>query len=307
MASDPRPCFAYGSNLCADELAGWLARHGLEPAHCRALGPAWLPDHALSFGYLSRRRGAGALDVRPRRGSLVQGALIDASPEGWAALDAKEGVAEGAYERREVEVVLPDGRLRDAIVYVVTDARRRAHQPPAADYLQTVERGYGRWGHDPAPLRAAAAGGEGALAVDAVFVYGTLLQGESNAHVMREAGPRRVRAAQVAGSLHETGAPYPVMALHPGRRTVGELVELHDVEAGLGPLDRLETFTGYGRRDRMYHRTLVRARTADGDERLAWTYVAGETLPLGPRIEDGDWRRFRGGNVAPAQSGVVEE
>lgn len=304
MADDSRPCFAYGSNLARHELDAWLAGHRLDPTHCRTVGPAWLPDHTLSFGYLSRRRGAGALDVRPHRGSLVQGALIDASPEGWAALDAKEGVAEGAYARREVEVVLPDGRLREAIVYVVTEARRVAHQPPTADYLALVEAGYARWGHDPAPLRAAAAGKEGRLPVDAVFVYGTLLAGEANAHVMQAAGPRRVRPAQVAGVLHETGYPYPVMVLHPEHCVTGELVELHDVETGLGPLDALEAFTGYGRRDRLYHRTLVRARTEGGDARLAWTYVAGETLPLGPRIASGDWRRFRagGGGATPARA-----
>lgn len=288
-----RPCFAYGSNLCDAELAAWLAAHGLDASHCRAVGPALLPDHALSFGYRSQRRQAGALDVRPSRGSVVQGALIDPSPEGWAALDRKEDVAGGAYERREVEVILPDGRLQPALAYVVTAARRREHQAPAADYLATVERGLSRFGHDPAPLRAAAEGRPGTLTVDAVFVYGTLLRGESNAHVLHDQPVRRVAAARVSGSLHETGAPYPVMVLDPAHRVRGEIAELHDVATALGPLDALEGFTGYARADRMYHRTLVRADEDGGPARLCWTYVAGETLPRGPRIADGDWRRFR--------------
>lgn len=293
------PCFAYGSNLCHDELRAWFARHGLDADHGRLAGPASLPDHALSFGYFSQRRQAGALDVRPRRGSIVQGALIDASPEGWAALDEKEGVAGGAYRRREVEVILPDGRLQRAITYVVSDARRCEHQPPAEDYVATVLRGYARFGHDPAPLHAAAAGAPGALDVATVFVYGTLLRGESNAHVLYDQPVRRVVGARVAGSLHETGAPYPVMVLHPERRVVGEIAELQDIGTALGPLDALEGFGGYARDDRMYHRTLVRADEADGPARLCWTYVAGETLPLGPPIADGDWRRFRMAGGAP--------
>jgi gamma-glutamylcyclotransferase (GGCT)/AIG2-like uncharacterized protein YtfP len=288
-----RPAFVYGSNLSPDEIRGWLARHGLDATHCRPLGAALLPDHELSFGYRSERREAGALDLRPRRGSVVQGALLAPTARGWEALDAKEAVAAGAYERRDVEVVLPDGGLRDATTYVVTEGRRREHQSPDEGYLRTVEAGYARWGHDPAPLRRAAAGEPGALHVDAVFVYGTLLRGESNAHVLHGPGVRRVVDAALDGAtLHETPNPYPVMRLGGVAAVIGELVEVHDVEAMLGPLDALEDFTGYGRSDRMYHRTLVRVRV-EGGERLAWTYVAGETLAPGAPIASGSWRAHR--------------
>ena len=287
-------CFAYGSNLCADALGRWLAARGVDPSHLRALGPAWLPDHALSFGYLSRTRGAGALDVRPLRGSVVQGALLAPTPEGWAALDDKEGVAAGAYARHATEVILPDGTVRPASVYVVTEARRTGHHAPADAYLDEVEGGYAAWGHDPAPLRRAARGGSGALTVDAVFVYGTLLRGESNAHVLHDRPVRRVLDARVRGALHETGDPWPVMVLDDASTVHGELVELDDVEARLGPLDALESFAGYGRPGRMYHRTLVEVSTGEGARR-AWTYVAGETIRRGPRIGSGSWRAHRRG------------
>lgn len=290
--TDDRPCFAYGSNLCADTLAAWLRERGLDASHARPVGAAWLPDHALSFGYRSTRHEAGALDVRARRGSVVQGALLELSPRGWAALDAKEGVATGAYARRDTEAIVRDGTVVPAVVYVVTDARRDVHHAPTDDYLRSVEAGYAAWGHDPAPLRAAAAGGPGAAWVDAVFVYGTLLRGEANAHVMHDRPVRRVLDATVRGALLETGEPYPVMVLDGASTVHGELVELDDVEARLGPLDALEAFDGYGRPGRLYHRTLVDVTTAEGTRR-AWTYVAGETVGRGARIASGNWREHR--------------
>ena len=290
--TDDRPCFAYGSNLCADTLGAWLRERGLDASDVRPVGVAWLPDHALSFGYRSNRHEAGALDVRPLRGSVVPGALLAPSPRGWAALDGKEGVALGAYARRDTEAILPDGTVVPAVVYVVTDARRDVHHAPTGAYLRSVEAGYAAWGHDPAPLRSAAAGGPGASRVDAVFVYGTLLRGESNAHVMHDRPVRRVLDATVRGALLETGEPYPVMVLDGASTVHGELVELDDVEARLGPLDALEGFNGFGRPGRLYHRTLVEATTAEGTRR-AWTYVAGETVGRGARIASGSWRVHR--------------
>jgi gamma-glutamylcyclotransferase (GGCT)/AIG2-like uncharacterized protein YtfP len=288
------PVFAYGSNLSRAEIAGWFAARGLDAAeHCRPVGTAMLPDHALSFGYRSERRGGGALDVRPCRGSVVNGVLLAVSAEGAAALDEKEGVAAGAYARRVTEVIRPGGALRDALVYVVTEASRREHQVPADGYVDTVATGYAQWGFDPAPLLAVAGGGSGAVPVDAVFVYGTLLRGESNAQVLHGEAVRRVADAVLHGAtLHETGEPYPVMRLAGAGPVHGELAELEDIATALGPLDRLETFTGYGRRDRAYHRTLVTVR-AEGEDRLAWTYVAGERLAPGAPIASGDWRRHR--------------
>jgi len=164
----------------------------------------------------------------------------------------------GDAAQRESEVILSDGSLRPARLRIAPGVDACAPLPP----------------------------------VDAVFVYGTLLCGESNAHVLHGALVRRVTDAALHGAtLHETPEPYPVMRLGGDGVVHGELVELHDIEAALGPLDALEDFTGYGRRDRLYHRTLVRVRTADG-ERLAWTYVAGEAIVAGERIGSGRWRGF---------------
>jgi gamma-glutamylcyclotransferase (GGCT)/AIG2-like uncharacterized protein YtfP len=190
----------------------------------------------------------------------------DAADGGGPRLRARRGsVVRGALRERgapgdaalrESEVILPDGSLRPALVHADAAGAVVAPLPP----------------------------------VDAVFVYGTLLRGERNAHVLH--GPLVVRVTDAAlhgATLHETPEPYPVMRLGGDGVVHGELAVLSDVETALGPLDALETFTGYGRRDRMYHRTLVTVRTADG-ARLAWTYVAGEAIVAGARIGSGRWR-----------------
>jgi gamma-glutamylcyclotransferase (GGCT)/AIG2-like uncharacterized protein YtfP len=293
------PCFAYGANLCTDVLVEHLVRKSVDADDRRPVGHALLPDHALAFdtGPDPDRPRAGALDLVARRGSVVQGVLIAPTARAWAALDCARDVSDGARAHRHVEVVMSDGSLRAAVVCVPVPARRPAHGTAEADDPGMVERGYERWGFDAAPLRSALRGGDGALDVDAVFVYGTLLRGEANAHVLHGERARPALAASIRGSLHETGEPYPVMRLDGASVVHGELVELDDVEAALGPLDALEGFGGYGRADRLYHRTLVQVATGVGT-RLAWTYVAGETLAPGARIEGGDWRAHRAGRAA---------
>lgn len=163
----------------------------------------------------------------------------------------------GDAVQRESEVILPDGSLRPARVCIDPSVDAGVPLPP----------------------------------VDAVFVYGTLLRGETNAHVLHGPLVRRVTDAALRGAtLYETPEPYPVMRLGGDGVVHGEFVELHDIEAALGPLDALEDFTGYGRRGRLYHRTLVSVRV-ERVERLAWTYVAGEAVVTGAKIGSGRWRR----------------
>ncbi len=86
-----RHYFAYGSNLNPADLAACLQRCFCEPDCVRPLGRALLADYQLRFDHWSSRWEGGALDIRHRPGSTVEGILFEVSPDGWSALDGKEG------------------------------------------------------------------------------------------------------------------------------------------------------------------------------------------------------------------------
>lgn len=191
-----------------------------------------------------------------QRGGVVRGRIIEDS----TAL-AASGQGLSVHE-----VILPQGELLPARIAPLTVGSARI---------------------TPAYLDARS------FTVDAVFVYGTLLLGESNAGVLPVEWVQTRTPAEVAGRLYETEHPYPVMRLEPAGTVRGERVVLRHAFEALGPLDALEGFSGYDLQGRMYHRTLVQVRQATGPGPWCWTYVQGETLAIGPPIEEGDWRAFR--------------
>lgn len=299
--------FAYGSNLCPDERARWLATHGLTEADLRPVSAALLADHELSFGYWSQRRAGGALDVRPSLGSVVQGALFTVSERGWQMLDIKEGVAhpDTGYARTAVQAVLPDGKLVSALTYTVKPADRRPHCDPAAGYVDTVLSGLAHWGMRPdskATLLAAAAGQSGACRVDHMLVYGTLMRGELRWPAMARHGVRRVLMGRSRATLHPAaedppGEPFPAITLdQPLHELQGDLVESADMACLLKEADVIETFYGYGDARNLYHRTVLPVQTGEPGAlpTLAWAYVAAPLLTVGEPHGTGCWRAARG-------------
>ncbi|MFD5462488.1 gamma-glutamylcyclotransferase family protein [Kitasatospora sp. NPDC127059] len=128
------------------------------------------------------------------------------------------------------------------------------------------------------------------------FVYGTLRSGGRN-HA-RHLGGRcaEIRPAVLEGAaLHEgPGFPYAVPDPAPGRRIVGELVTLRPgaYPGALAALDRLEDCRADG--TGLYVRRRLAVRTADGELREAWVYLAGPVAEARLRerpalIASGDW------------------
>jgi len=276
--------FAYGSNLDLEDLARWAQRAGCGPPDLRFEARAWLPDHALRFHYRSPARGGGALDVTPRLGAAVSGALFVTG--GFELLDRKEGVAEGRYERFRCRVIREDGALAQAVSYRVRAAHRRPHHvPPTEAYLATVRRGMRRWGLSEEGLERAARDSSAVSWPSQIFVYGTLMRGHCRAAVMEQAGPRGVLPATVRGRLVDLGA-YP--GLVPGEGLVhGELWRYDDVASLLAELDAIEDFEGYQRLpESLYVRTIV-AVDVDGVPAAAWTYLWQG--PAAPSVPAGRW------------------
>ncbi|MGB1026998.1 MAG: gamma-glutamylcyclotransferase [Rhodospirillaceae bacterium] len=294
-ASADRPYFAYGSNLDAQDWQRFCAEHGFDDAHdgLNPLGPAWLGDWELSFTYRSLRRDAGALTINPALGRCVSGALFAVSQAGWRALDAKEGAGQ-RYDRMETIVVDASGREILALTYRTRpELRLETPIPPSRGYLEAVCRGRRAVGHDTA---AAERAGRGEPSGDpgAVFVYGTLQPGECNFPALApviEASQAQPALLLGGGRLVDLGS-YPGLVdlgredAHPVRDT---LLPLTDAPGAVRAMDPIEVFQGYGVADNLYRRVLVRVRTEDGAERLAWSYLYLQDISAARPISTGMW------------------
>jgi hypothetical protein len=131
--------FAYGSNMCSDQLAAWGTEH-------RAVGPAELRDYKLAFLRRSIRWKAGAADIVYSPGESVWGVLWEL-PFGARQLDVKEAAGD-AYRRRPVEVHL-DGEPLVAMAYEVIEKAPRELRP-RRDYLDLLLTGAREHGLPPA-------------------------------------------------------------------------------------------------------------------------------------------------------------
>ena len=104
---------------------------------------------------------------------------------------------------------------------------------------------------------------------NAVFVYGTLKQGEQRGQLWPRS-PQQVQQATTCGCLYDLG-PYP--ALVSGELPVcGELWQFDpaDMAATLAVLDRIEGYAGTI--VDLYVREEVDCQTADGSTHRAYTY-----------------------------------
>ena len=290
--------FAYGSNLNRADWEGFCARNGCHPDRLQPVARAILPDMRLSFDYHSMTRGGGALNIQPALGHSIYGVLYRADAEGWKALDAKEG-APYCYQRVARIALAEDGSRVPVVTYEVTPERLRPFTPPTAEYRAIVAQGLTAWGLPTAALERAADNEQPLPEIDTLFVYGTLMAGESRATAIP---PEQILSripACTLGTLQATAGDYPAMRLPdpaagpvPGR-VRGECVQLAALPLLLPLLDRIEGFGGYDHPRALFHRTLVPVKREDGRDCRAWCYVAGDAVPTGAVIPGGYWRQHR--------------
>ncbi|OPH52005.1 gamma-glutamylcyclotransferase [Paenibacillus ferrarius] len=118
-----------------------------------------------------------------------------------------------------------------------------------------------------------------------VFVYGTLLVGESN-HYVVEPYLLSVTTGAVRGSLYQVG-DYPALALpaepDDERIVIGEWLKV--TEEGLSAMDILEDYYGPGQTNE-YERVWIRDRNGLHEGWVyIWTDVSGLT-----EITSGSWK-----------------
>jgi gamma-glutamylcyclotransferase (GGCT)/AIG2-like uncharacterized protein YtfP len=125
-----------------------------------------------------------------------------------------------------------------------------------------------------------------------LFIYGTLLRGESRHHVLQRADPRAYLPAHTAGVLLDLGE-YPGLSPSGNEFSLvhGELVQVGNLEA-FRDLDEIEEFYGFGRPGSMFRRALIRVRLEGGARCAAWTYLPDSgAASAGTPIASGDWRK----------------
>lgn len=121
-----------------------------------------------------------------------------------------------------------------------------------------------------------------------LFVYGTLLHGEPNHHVLK--GARLLYSGtKLQAKMYDTGNGYPAINLAMGSTIVGDIYEIHDQM--WSNLDDLEGYTGNPTTD-LYSKELVHVQTLDGlIEVLVYT-ICDESMKL-YEIPSGDWKLYR--------------
>ncbi len=278
--------FAYGSNLDGENWDLWCATKGYDSGSIEPLGRAWLPDYELVFHYQSRLRKGGALDVRPRRGTTIPGALFRVHD--WDGLDAKEGVSGGYYRSISVTALTDDGRAHPARTYRVCDERVGPFVPPQDAYREIVMRGLSRFGHRHDGFLEAASNAPASPGPSTIFTYGTLMSGERNHRLLASQVLRAHGSARVADAALLQIDWYPGLVLSEGGTVHGELYELDDVAAALEELDSYEDFMGYQSESSLYRRSLINAVTPSGSA-LAWTYIFLGHAGRFPLISSGRW------------------
>jgi len=150
--------FAYGSNLNLSDLNRWCRERMERGDFLEFHSTGVLRDFTARFTLFSDVRSGGVLDVVPKQGAEVPGALFRVvRADGWRLLDLKEGVP-NHYERSEVGVSIQSGETIQAITYTVAAHRRQAHVIPNQHYVDVVCEGLGHWELDESHILKAAEG-----------------------------------------------------------------------------------------------------------------------------------------------------
>jgi gamma-glutamylcyclotransferase (GGCT)/AIG2-like uncharacterized protein YtfP len=118
---------------------------------------------------------------------------------------------------------------------------------------------------------------------DLLFVYGTLLTGESRHHMLAAGRVVSILAATVAGLLLDFNEyPELVRPTQESARVLGELVKFESLDSILDALDAEEGPD--------FRRELIEAALADGSICLAWVYVFTGKQRSARALSSGSWR-----------------
>lgn len=135
------------------------------------------------------------------------------------------------------------------------------------------------------------------LPLTTVFVYGTLMPGERNAHIAVQGGPFSARPARLSGYRLFDLVPEHYPGIVAG--TSAEVVQGYALTFAPGhwaqALAALDALEGIHETPPLYTRQQVQLEVEGGHRLAAWVYVYARTARLqAPGVQfmpEGDWRK----------------
>ncbi|HJL97136.1 MAG TPA: gamma-glutamylcyclotransferase [Candidatus Poseidoniaceae archaeon] len=283
--------FGYGSNLDWDDWKSWCEKKNLRFEGLVEVSPCWLPNYSMKFHYYSGSREGGAADVvETGRGHAVPGVLFRMDDATLKAMDRKEGIKFEAYERRKVQVILPNGTFVDALTYCVTEKRKENRFiQPTTMYSNLILNGLKKRKLPIEELKNAIENFTPSYPIENLFVYGTLMHGEQRHSTLVECCVGEGISATASGTILDLGN-YPGMIAGDNGVVQGEIYQIDQVYPALQTLDSIEGFYGYDSEHSLFSRTIVQIETEHGAE-WAWTYVYNQEEGIEyQEIISGNWR-----------------
>lgn len=132
-----------------------------------------------------------------------------------------------------------------------------------------------------------------------VFVYGSLLQGLHNHHILAEVAQTITSATVDNVRLYSQGNSFPYAVRKEGERALGEVVTVSDEDwmMTLWRLDSLEGYRGPGGNNH-YDRVVEKVTLDNGETVEAYMYLANRSIVPTiqaelPIVPNGDWRTWK--------------
>ncbi len=134
------------------------------------------------------------------------------------------------------------------------------------------------------------------MPVKYIFVYGSLMQGMDNDHLIEPFTVNR-EIGYIKGKLyHLTTHGYPALVVKEAQNWVkGELVEIRNLETAIEVFDHLEGYQGENNPNNFCNRVVSSVRCENGEFVDAYVYVWNnekELAQIGTLITLGNWRTF---------------
>lgn len=280
--------FAYGSNLDFEDWSKWCAKKHADPSGMVEIEPVFLPDYRLKFHYYSGGREGGAADiVEADLGNIVPGVLFELDDYTLNLMDRKEGVKSGSYQRKQVHVVTLEGRIIEALTYVVCEERiQNKFIQPAVEYAELIRNGLSKRGLPIDFLESALNFKQSESRLNRIFVYGTLMKGESRHLAIKNSDFEFIDSAFTKGKLLHLN-DYPGLTFDDKKHVSGELYKCNKITKRLSEIDQIEGFYGYQYGNSLFNRVILKVEVK-GEFIWSWAYLFNGQD--GDEIPSGNWR-----------------